>query len=258
MVGGAGQPPVSGMGYFALDGFGATVGGSGGVSSVRLSAYSRQNTKDRPHGVLNDYISSALGLSIGLSVPPGALVELDGGIYGYTCMAFGLKGDRLPPAILGKLVLERPWEAWGIVAFDQWVANTDRHDGNVAYHPKVGVAAFDHDLALLGRCSKDLSSMLRSERDREVRSHEFAPYFQSAEYLDSWCTRIAGVQKEEIRRLVNNCLAVDLVNKEVAEELIRYIDHRKSRVREFISRTSGEYSKVTEWPFELGEVGDVR
>lgn len=252
--GGAGQRPTSptGLGYFALGGFEA-VEGSDGVSAVRINTYARQNTASRPYGVVNDYIASRLGTFIGLPVPPGLLVKLSGDIYGYLSMAFGIKGDRLPPVIFDQFAIERPWDAWGIIAFDQWVANWDRHDENLAYAPSVGVAVFDHDMALLARTPGSESqacSTLRQGRDLEVKAHSLAPHMLTSQYLDSWCERISTVRTTEVSRLVNDCVNSKLISHETAVEIQTFVEHRKTRVRNYIERTMGEYDNITEWPFD--------
>lgn len=252
MPGGSNQPPVASLGYFSLDNYGALVEGSDGVSAVRLSAFMRQNYPERPWGVVNDYISSMLGMSIGLPVPPGALIQLYDGEYAYVSMGFSIKGDRLPPVIFEQFVVERPWEASGIIAFDQWISNTDRHDENIGYHDRFGVAVFDHDLSLLIRSQNDPIGMLREYRDAHVVRHDLAPYMTTAEYFEMWSTRISSVTTQEVRRIVYNCRHAGLITNDLVQELVRFIEHRKTRVLDYIQRTRDEYAKIAEWPFDLG------
>jgi hypothetical protein len=254
--GGSNQPPVASLGYFGLDNYGALVEGSEGVSAVRLAAFMRQNYAQRPWGVVNDYISSALGMSIGLPVPPGTLIQLHDKEYAYVSLGFSIKGDRLPPVIFEKFVEERPWEATGIIAFDQWISNSDRHDENIGYHDKFGVAVFDHDLTLLMRSVEDPGGVLRKFEDAEVERHDLAPYMKTAGYFESWSNRISTVTTYEISRIVYNCRNADLITNSLAQDLVRFIEHRKSRVLDYIERTRDEYAKIAEWPFNLGEVNN--
>lgn len=256
-VAASGSSPVTGLGYFHLGMFGAQVEGSEGVSAVRVNAYARLATEDRPFGVVNDYVASSLGLAAGLPVPPGTLLHLHGGQYGYLSLGFSEKGDRLPPVLFDEFAALRAWEASGIIAFDQWVANGDRHDENLAFHPKLGVAVFDHDLSLLGRAQGDVAQVLRETRDNEIKSHSIPPFLMAADYLSSWCERIGSIRFEEIRRIVFNCVHAKLLDKSVADELIRFIEHRKSRVRDYLTRTRHEYELISEWPLDLGEVNNV-
>lgn len=254
---GSPKVPVSGLGYFSFDSYGAQVDGSDTVSTVRIGAFARRNTPDRPHGVVNDYVASALGMAIGLPVPPGLLVQVGNTGYGYVSMQFGVKGDALPPVIFPQFAAERTWEAWGVIAFDQWVYNTDRHNGNLAHLPQVGVSVFDHDLALLARASGDIAKVLREHRDEELKKHALPPHMDDSKFMESWCERIAGIRTAEITRIVHACKHAKLIDDPVADELVQYIDHRKAKVREYIHRTKSEYVKISEWPFG-DEVSDVR
>jgi hypothetical protein len=247
----------NGVGYFDIAFHGATTEtGSGGVHHIRLNAYARQNTQDRPHAVVNDYVASTLGLAAGLPIPPGNLVGLHGGKYGFVSMAFGERGDEAPPVIPPRFCQERPWDACGIIAFDQWVNNTDRHDENLAYIEEIGVAVFDHDLALINHHhpSGDAATALAASLDAECKGHILAPFLTDASSFSEWFDRIAGVTRREIRRAVDTCYAVQLVNGELRDALINFIEHRQSRVRSYIERTRLEYTSLSRWTLDLEEV----
>ncbi|WP_433078713.1 hypothetical protein ACQP1P_38125 [Dactylosporangium sp. CA-052675] len=244
------------LGYFHIAHYGAAAGGSGGVFGVRVEGFARQNTKDRPFGVANDFVASRLGAAIGLPVPPGSLIRIGGNAAAYLSLGFGDKGDRLPPAILPKFAKESPWEACGVIAFDQWVANNDRHDENLAYSPEVGTAVFDHDLALLG-ASSDPIKFLTSGMDVEIKGHKLCSLVETVDSMEHWARRISSVHPREIRTAVRAILMAGLVNKATADLLCQFLEYRKSRIREFLVRTEHEYTKVASWPFKLGEASDV-
>ncbi|MDR3661302.1 MAG: hypothetical protein P4L86_13085 [Mycobacterium sp.] len=81
-----------------------------------------------------------------------AIVELDDGTPAYAMMKFGKKGDKPPPVDAEEFVENRPHLAAGIVLFDAWILNGDRHAGNLAWYPGKNDAAsiFDHGHALFG------------------------------------------------------------------------------------------------------------
>lgn len=248
------DPRTSGLGYFGIGFGGAEVGGSGGVSGVRLQAYARTSIPDRPYGVFNDHVASALGRAAGVPVPPGALVNLGGDIYGYVSMGFSDRGDRLPPVLPGRLARDRPWEATGIIVFDHWVLNTDRHDENLAYLPRLGVAAFDHDLAILGRIpTGEIFKVLEAFKDKPLIGHLLSPHLESLEYLTQWCDRVSAITTIEIRRIVNDCVEASLVDQALAECVVSFLDYRKSRLKSYVEATLDEYTSLVGQTLDSGE-----
>jgi hypothetical protein len=258
MAGATGQPPASGLGYYGFALTGAQAGGSGGVSAVRVQAYVREKTADRPYGVVNDYVASAVGRLAGIPIPPGMLVELGGGTYGYLSLAFSHRGDRPPPVIFSKFAVERPWETTSIILFDQWVGNSDRNDDNLAYLPSQGVAAFDHDLAILARPPGDAGEALRAARDLEIKSHPLAPYLPTAVYFDAWAERISSVMTSEMRRVVDDCIHAHILDRGLCDDVLDYLEHRKTRTLDYVKRTKSEYMKVSNWPLNEGEASHDR
>ena len=250
--------PVSGLGYqpVGIDHYGAAIegAGSGGVSYIKLAAYARQNTVDRPFGVVNDYIANALGRASGVPVPPGELVKLGRTTWGFVTLGFGEDGRRPPPADLEALATEHPWESTGVVVFDQWILNTDRHDENVAYLDKMGIAVFDHDCALLGFNPPDPAVALASERASRVRGHQLAASLRTAKYLESWVNRIKSVMPLEIRRAVGTCVDAGLLSKSLGDQLNEFILFRQASIQSYIDDSKEDFRQVTEWVMFDGEV----
>jgi hypothetical protein len=252
-----GRRPVDGLGFFGIDWHGAQVEGSLGVSAVRVAAYTRRDTPDRPFAVVNDYVASTLGTAVGLPVPPGSLIRFYQGGAGYLSLGFSDRGDRPPPIIPPIFVHERPWDACGVIAFDQWILNTDRHDENLAYLPSLGVAVFDHDLSLINRPpDNDACASLEAGLDQVVKGHMLARHLETVEYFPEWYQRIASIGKREIRRAVSTCRDAGIIDAAVKEKLVAFLEHRQTRVKSYVDRTISEYVKVASWPLGSGEVND--
>jgi hypothetical protein len=246
-----------GVGYFDVALHGARIeDSSGGVSHLRLNAFARKNTPDRPYAVANDFIASTLGMAAGLPVPPGTLIGVYGGGYNYACLAFGDRGDRPPPIIPPKFCQERPWEACGIIAFDQWIHNTDRHDSNIGYLPDFAVGVFDHDLALLNESKSDeeAHSLLAESQDTPVKDHCLPPHLKDVSHFGEWCDRINSVTRREIRRAVATSHSADLINAELRDAIIAFLEHRQTRISSFIASTQDQYRSVESWTLDLKEV----
>ncbi|MFC8363992.1 hypothetical protein ACFUIY_29440 [Streptomyces griseorubiginosus] len=246
-----------GVGYFEVALHGARIeGSSGAVHHIRINAYARKNTPDRPFGVANDYIASTLGVAAGLPVPPGTLIGVYGGGYNYASLAFGDRGDKPPPIIPPKFCEERPWEACGIIAFDQWIHNTDRHDENIGYLPEVAVAAFDHDLSLANEAKSEdeAQALLVDCQDLPVKSHCLPPHLKDVSHFGEWCDRIGSVTRREIRRVVTTSHSAELISADLRDTLISFLEHRQSRISSFIEKTRDQYASVDSWTLDLKEV----
>lgn len=247
---GKSRPPATGLGYQSLqvDHLGALVeGSSGGVLLARLAAFARPVIAGSPYCIVNDYVSSALGMAMGVPVPPCTLIKL-GQEWGFISIGFGEHGTPPPPADLEALGAERPWEASGIIVLDQWISNSDRHDGNVAYLPTLGVAAFDHDQALFGACPSGggLASLSQSQPTR-VKNHPFGPHLKTDEHFESWIARAKSITRHEIERAVWTCVDTGLLPRQDATALVDFLQYRQRHVGSFVSDSHPEYSGISSW-----------
>ncbi|WP_159062884.1 hypothetical protein [Streptomyces scabiei] len=251
---GKSRPPASGLGYQAMQvDLGALVeGSSGGVLIARLAAYARPVDTASPYCVVNDYVSTAVGMAMGVPVPPGTLIKL-GSEWGFVSVGFGEQGRRPPPADFEELGVDRPWEASGVVVLDQWISNSDRHDGNLAYLPTLGVAAFDHDQALFGACPPGEGvDSLQQARERRVKRHELVPYLKTVEHFESWINRAQSITHAELSRTAWSCVDAGLLTRHEADALVDFLEYRQLNIGRFIEESHSEFSGVTAWPLDSG------
>ncbi|ARQ69550.1 hypothetical protein CAG99_12345 [Streptomyces marincola] len=225
-------------------------GSSGGVLLARLAAYARPADARSPYCVVNDYVATAVGLALGAPVPPGVLTRL-GAEWGYLSLGFGEQGKRPPPADFEELAVDRPWEATGIVVLDQWISNTDRHDGNLAYMPTLGVAAFDHDQALFGACPPGGGvESLKEARERRVRHHELIPHMNTMEHFPSWIDRAQSITHAELSRMAWVCVDAGLLSRLEADALVDFLEYRQLNVGRFIEESYPEFTGVAAWTLD--------
>lgn len=246
------RPPAGGLGFQSLNiDLGALVdGSSGGVLMARLAAYVRPFDEDSPYCVVNDYVATAVGMAMGVPVPPGTLVKL-GSEWGFLSLGFGERGKRPPPADFEELADERPWEASGVIVLDQWIANADRHDGNLAYLSALGMAAFDHDQALFGACRPGTGiDSLGQGRQRRVSKHELAPYLKTIEHVPSWIRRAQSITRLELLRIAWTCVDAGLLTRREAESLVDFLEYRQLNIDRFIEESYSEFTGVTAWTLD--------
>ncbi|HTV40104.1 MAG TPA: HipA family kinase [Candidatus Sulfotelmatobacter sp.] len=114
-----------------------------------------KNTSKGHYIVANEYICARLGSFLGLPIPPFALLQQKGGSgLWFGSIDYCLTGQTLPPIDPAECVKEFPDISTGIILFDTWVANADRHEGNMNMDKSTGRPAqlnvFDHSHALFG------------------------------------------------------------------------------------------------------------
>jgi hypothetical protein len=103
--------------------------------------------------VPNEYVCGRIGQLLGLPVPPGAVIQPQSEDQGaaWVTLNFAPKNEPLPPVDPATVVAAVPDLAAGVVVFDLFIANTDRHTGNLAFLPsEKRLDVFDHSHALMG------------------------------------------------------------------------------------------------------------
>lgn len=106
--------------------------------------------------VASEYVAAKLGSYLGLPIPPFALVVPKGtnpAIW-FASLNFNLTGYSLPQIDPEQCVAAFPDLSTGVVIFDAWIANPDRHEENLnidwsGSKPRLNV--FDHGYSILGQ-----------------------------------------------------------------------------------------------------------
>lgn len=222
---------------FEIDSFGDPVGD--GVTGARycfLGGVVKVDVEGSELAVANEYIVSRLATLLGLPVPPGAIAAGDGGQRAFVSLRFGQKGERPPPAILEEIVDNEPRMAAGIVAFDCWIANTDRHSKNVAYSrdPDIPLAIFDHERALAGTERAKLPSRLLELVDKPNLAGMFVGATLDGAQLLSWAQDILALPTFQIRDACRSVLASGAMQKWEVDLIERFLLDRRPRLADFL------------------------
>lgn len=231
-------------------------GASGDVSLVTMSAFVRRNEPERPYAVVNDAIGSALGMRLGLPVPPGWLIALSRAEVGWCSVGFGDSRHTPPPADMKELARRDPWVATGVVILDWWLANGDRHEENLVDLPRFGVAVIDHDASLIGHGiyldHAAAAAHLQAVMDTPARPHEFAPYLSTARYFDEWLAKVARLPRDEIRRVVRPCFDANLVDARLRDALVDFLVVRAGLLRDYVKRRTPDFAQISDWTLDMG------
>jgi len=243
----------TGFGFYEIDAWGEQLTGACAPQRCTLPGVAKRNSTDAPYAVPNEFICGRLGLLIGLPVPPGTVVTTDDGKLAYVSLWFGPKGEPSPPLDPRKFVEDNPSTAAGVVAFDCWIGNPDRHQHNLAYvrgEPKIPVTVFDHSHALLGIQTGAAVQRLRETIDEPLISGILRQHLTSSEEFEDWANRISAVSNELIRDICHTVIHPDGITTEECTAAAKFLIHRKDRVLEQLRGSKGRMPNVRQWELD--------
>jgi hypothetical protein len=220
--------------------------GSGVMASeyFAVQGVAKRATADHPFTVANEYVCGQLGRLLGLPIPPGFTVESGGTVY-HVSMDFNLAGHALPPADEAALVAHDPDLASGIVIFDAWVLNPDRHHGNLAFDKTTKqVNLFDHSHAFLH--GKDGPKYLEDHKATlfDGGAHCLAPHLPTLDGVRRWSERLRLVPKFFIEEMLQAATEVGLPSDRVAFCRDFLLD-RAQEMEDLVRKHQGKFPKVT-------------
>jgi hypothetical protein len=228
--------------FYKIWSVGRPVGG--GVTNsiyVGVSGIAKAASADLPYVVVNELICADLARALLLPVPPGFLIEHATKPH-YVSLNFNLSGAGLPPADPVALVAAHPHLALGIVLFDVWIANKDRHRSNIAFDTVLNkVMIFDHSHALYGESGRARLEALGD--DLGIASHCVASELTNLGGVASWIERISLVPEFYIRSAVGDAVAVGLPAGEV-DFLIDFLLRRREQLLVLLRAKRSAFPKV--------------
>ena len=241
------------FGFYEIDAWGEQLPGASAPQRCTLSGVAKRNSKNAPYAVPNEFICGRLGLLIGLPIPPGAVLSTDDGKLAYVSLQFGPKGEPPPPVNPQEFVEDNPSTAAGVVAFDCWIGNPDRHEHNLAYvrgEPKIPVSVFDHSHALLGIQAGVAVQQLRRTAGDPLVSGILRQHITSSTEFEYWANRISAVSRELIRDICRMVIHPDGITANECCAAAEFLIHRKDCVLEQIRASKGRMPNIQQWEFD--------
>ncbi|MDV6032739.1 MAG: hypothetical protein F9B45_22165 [Phycisphaera sp. RhM] len=129
-----------------------------------------------------------------------------------------------PPADCQLFVQNSPDIATGVVVFDAWICNIDRHELNLHYDIMSGeVFLFDHGEAI---CNCVGPEFLETKRDTLgfENGHVIAFELTSFDFLEKWLARLGAIDIQFIRTTVD---ILDMLSSTEKRKLVLELDRRK-------------------------------
>lgn len=223
--------------------WGSPIGdGVTGALYVFVAGVAKQSSTPHPYIVANELLCNRLARAILLPVPPGFLLERDGEPC-YASLDFNLSGEQLPPANVPRLVNEKPRVAAGIVAFDIWIVNGDRHRRNIAYDTvQSKVHVYDHSHAFFQY--PDGRQRLRQNEDRlGLNGHCVAAELNTLAYVEEWINRIRAIPQYYVEEAVKDATDAGLPEGEV-DFCVEFLLDRRDRLAGLVDSNRSDFPNV--------------
>lgn len=192
---------------------------------VNVSGVAKAATPEHPYAVANELLCGQLGRGLGLPIPPGFIID-DGGVPWHVSLNFNLAGQQLPPADCAALARLHPRVAAGIVVFDSWIVNGDRHRGNLAFDQSADrVNVFDHSHAFFG-ATLGRQYLERFAGQALADSNCLTPHLTDLTEVGFWLNRLAEVPRFWIEDAVQQAVSVGLPSGDEAFCVDYLLDRR--------------------------------
>lgn len=174
----------------------------------------------------NEYVCGLLAQAIRLPVAQGVFVNRKGEAHYASFNSYVSKmiGPRCIPPHAKEIVANLPVLACGIVVFDVWIHNKDRHPGNVGYdRDRDSVHIFDHGEAFMR--DPDVPNYLRSNIGTVfLGDHCISPYIDANAlgYMNEWIEKIAAIPESFIRTILQEAMdyGIDDTMAQAGEEFL--------------------------------------
>jgi hypothetical protein len=150
-----------------------------------------------------------------------------------------------PPVIPADFVKDHPNIAAGVIAFDCWVANYDRHDENLAYSNRLlPPTVFDHDLALMGNQGPERLDALLEDG---IAGNCLCGCVTDARQFRVWSARIASLDDDLIEGICESITCEGGLTGEEAAATSRFLVRRKLRIGLLLRNSADSMPRVAQW-----------
>lgn len=211
-----------------------------------------------PYLLANEWICANLGWQIRLPIPPFALMRKNTSPRFFASLDFGVRETTPTDMVPHKLVSAMPRVATGVIVFDVFIANPDRHEGNLKVdnpHRPTALEVFDHDCALLGSNKKRHGVSRLKHVTGQLglckgitggNFHKLASPLTSNCYMHEWISRIDFIHNSFIEDICSE--ARDLgISKEEAEATSFFLKERKQHISDIINSNKHFFDGATQW-----------
>ena len=198
-----------------------------------------------PNELFNELVAMRLGQTIGIPIPAGMVVDIQGELFFVSCNVMAT-GDEMPSADFERFVLDDPDMACGVIVFDAWIGNPDRHHKNVwfdYYADPPRTAVIDHGKALLGDIDDTWLDQARNTLTARNDPIGLANQVRSLNHFPKWFDRINGISRSVIREVCDDAKAVG-IDTETAIKCANWLINRRKQLPELFRTNLDKFPKL--------------
>ncbi len=227
-------------------------------------AFHKAPSPSIPYRIPSEYIAAKIGQFLGLPVPPCAITRFGpGNVKLFSSLDFNFERASLRPIFEDIVVRKMPLVCAGILVFDIFIGNEDRHDENVVVdrgNDPRQIHIFDHDHSLLSGmnfCGKEKIDKLYNDigitgkPPLNNNRHVFLDQLQSQEDLDFWIRRVGIIPDFVLEDLCGFARDEIGLEPDIAEYLATFLKWRKGNIGFLISKQRDEFESMPEGPRTL-------
>lgn len=209
-------------------------------------------TPGQPYVVVNEWVAAKLAEALGLPVLDSRILDLNGDIlFGSSWMM----ADSFYPDINQDRFnrCENRDRVYGLVAFDAWVCNSDRHSQNLVVRCIGSKGSGERLLMLLNDHSHclippgDTPAGLGARMSLPVSSSVMLPFVRDAitdpSRLGDSLAKIEGLSSEYILTVVRTVPRAFLLPNE-REAIVQFLLDRRARLRQLFEQERGHFPNL--------------
>ena len=210
--------------------------------------------------VANEIICSTLGIILQLPIPPAAIVASKSkpNVPIFASLDFNVDRGNLPGIVGSQCFATLPDLSTGLLLFDAWIGNSDRHSGNLQVDylsTPATMQIFDQSHALFGYRAGMGTHRLLQIRDRLGMSggsvthdnrHCLLDHISDDRWFSKWLGRIRVIPDFVIQDLCTKAasLGITAAEADAAQDFLLY---RRDKLEDIINDNRCEFPAIQQW-----------
>ncbi len=210
---------------------------------VSIAGIAKKASPAHPYIVANELICNRIGLALLLPCPPGAIMEHGGEPYFFS-LDFNVAGHSLPPITPANVTDQLPRESWGVISFDTFIMNADRHRKNIAFDTATKkLHIFDHSHALLGPSGDIDARLLSADKQMCIGKHCLAREIATDDGKTASLNRIGSLPDYFLDGVVDAAARFG-IPADKKQPVSDFLKRRRDSIETLVTSNAGSFPKL--------------